>query len=78
MIEKQPKYFTVDTPVLDKKGGLTTEGDGTLKKVRECGMWTCYHSAHIIKGWRKFTQTNQSTLVTAGTNKRPCTRHLIG
>eukprot|EP00956_Cyclotella_meneghiniana_P005750 scaffold7454_cov77-Cyclotella_meneghiniana.AAC.14 len=29
MTEKQQKYFTVDTPVLDKKGGLTTEGDGT-------------------------------------------------
>ena len=77
MTEKQPKYFTVDMPVLNKKGGLTTEGDGTLKKVRKCGMWTCYHSAHI-KGWRKFTQTNQSILVTAGTNKRPCTRHSIG
>jgi hypothetical protein len=55
--ELQPKYFAVDTPVLSKQGELQKEADGSLKKVKEFGVWTCFHKAHE-PGWKAYIQTN--------------------
>ena len=47
---KTPKYFTVNTPVLDKQGRLqpAPEDSGLgYESIREVGVWTCYHAAHI-------------------------------
>merc|ERR1719491_659998 len=44
--KKQPKYFTVNTPVPDRLGKLQpTQEDSELEyeSAKEVGIWTCYH-----------------------------------
>jgi hypothetical protein len=65
----QPKYFAVDTPVLSKQGELQKEADGSLKKMKEFGVWTCFHKAHE-PGWKAYIQANRVTLMHRGTAKK--------
>jgi len=65
--KKQPKYFTVNTPVLDRLGKLQpTQEDSELEyeSAKEVGIWTCYHAAHI-KGWTKHAQSAQGGMLNA-------------
>lgn len=65
----QPKYFAVNTPVLNKQGDFQKEADGSLKKVKEFGVWTCFHKAHE-PGWKAFILANRAELMHRGTAKR--------
>lgn len=67
-LPKQPKYFTVDTPILSTRGSIQLE-DGKLKVVRECGTWTCYHKAHQ-SGWNMYLSTKSVGVVSADGKKR--------
>lgn len=67
--EPQPKYFAVDTPVLSKEGELQKEANGSLKKVKEHGVLTCFHIAHQ-PGWKAYIQANRVALMARGTGKR--------
>ena len=75
--KKEPKYFTVNTPILDREGEVcvTTDtspsGEPTLqyKSRVEVGMWTCYHAAHQ-KGWKMHMQLNRSKILSVGKRTR--------
>jgi hypothetical protein len=72
---KQPKYFSIDTPILDKDGELQMSKNGVIQTVTEFGMWTCYHSAHQTP-WRTYIELNRNKLMSAGTNKRACRNYI--
>lgn len=75
---KGPKYFAVDTPVLDDAvikamddgsgGGQQSLED--VETIRETGLWTCYHAAHQ-PGWRSFLKLHYPTVVNVARGKRP-------
>ena len=55
----------MNTPVLDGQGKLQlAQKDSKLEYeyVKEVGIWTCYHAAHI-KGWTKHAQSAQGGMV---------------
>ena len=57
----------MNTPVLDELGNLQPPHEDSeleYESVKEVGTWTCYHAAHI-KGWNRYAQTTQSSLLNA-------------
>ena len=53
-LPKQPKYFAVKTPVLDKKGELQVikrDDKEEYKSEKDVSQYTCYHDAHQ-SGWK--------------------------
>ena len=69
---KAPKYFTVNTPVLDKQGRLQPapkDSELDYESIREVGVWTCYHAAHI-KAWTSYTESQQQSMLRAAGGDR--------
>jgi hypothetical protein len=77
--QPEPKYFSTNTPVLDKDGELQFESDGSVKTVKEYGHWTCFHKAHE-PGWKTYIQLNRVALMDRGTSNeaKRARRHSIG
>jgi hypothetical protein len=71
-LPKQPKYFAVKMPVLNKQGELQIiqrDDKEEYKFEKEVGQWTCYHAAHQ-RGWKTHLQLNQSNILEATRGKR--------
>ncbi len=72
-LEKQPKYFSVKTPVLDSRGELQVkqgeDGEDKYKHEKEIGVWTCYHIAHQT-GWKTYLQANRPNILGVTHGKR--------
>ena len=67
-LPKQPKYFAVNTPVLDTNGELQEE-EGGYKYVKEVGVWTCYHAAHQT-GWKTYLHEKRTDILDVSLGKR--------
>ena len=68
--KKHPKYFVVNTPVLDNSKNSMDDGSGgDIKTITETGEWTCYHAAHQ-QGWNAFIQLHQKDILNVAKGRR--------
>ena len=54
-------------PVLDKQGQLQPAPEDSeleYESIKDVGVWTCYHAAHI-KAWTSHTESQQRSMLRA-------------
>ena len=63
--KKYPKYYFVDSPVLDDNGNMMIGRDKELTTNRDIGYLSCYLIAHQ-KGFSAHAKKNGQTLINEG------------
>ena len=66
---KYPKFFVVDSPILDSNGNMTVGRDKSLSTNREVGILSCYLLAHQ-QGFGKFAAENRQRFIDEGRSRK--------
>ena len=67
--KKYPKYYVVDTPVLDDNGNMMIGQDKELTTDRDIGYLTCFLIAHQ-KGYNAHAKKNRQTYINEGRKRK--------